>query len=183
MSGGPGAGQREVRSSRRWQRTWCNSLAPQFAITAHVAQGQTIKEGVMTDLCIGPMGNPFTVYVAITRVQGRGKLLIFRPFDAAPFQKGIGLGRDLLLRHLRGDAINWQALLAKYCEERVCSTCAERKQSTAFTPGQWKCSDTDRVCRECTKHYADAGTPVAMQRVQAVACRGQFSRKASPTAM
>ena len=159
MSGGPGAGQREVRSSRRWQRTWCNSLAPQFAITAHVAQGQTIKEGVMTDLCIGPMGNPFTVYVAITRVQGRGKLLIFRPFDAAPFQKGIGLGRDLLLRHLRGDAINWQALLAKYCEERVCSTCAERKQSTAFTPGQWKRSDTDRVCRECTKHYADAGTP------------------------
>ena len=47
-------------------------LAPQFAITAHVAQGQTTKEGVMTDLCIGPMGNPFTVYVAITRVQGRG---------------------------------------------------------------------------------------------------------------
>ena len=105
------------------------------------------------------MGNPFTVYVAITRVQGREKLLIFRPFDAAPFQKGIGLGRDLLLRHLRGDAINWQALLAKYCEERVCSTCAERKQSTAFTPGQWKRSDTDRVCRECTRHYADAGTP------------------------
>ena len=134
-------------------------LAPQFAITAHVAQGQTIKEGVMTDLCIGPMGNPFTVYVAITCVQGRGKLLIFRPFDAAPFQKGIGLGRDLLLRHLRGDAINWQALLAKYCEERVCSTCAERKQSTAFTPGQWKRSDTDWVCRECTKHSADAGTP------------------------
>ena len=135
-------------------------LAPQFAITAHVAQGQTIKEGVMTDLCIGPMGNPFTVYVAITRVQGRGKLLIFRPFDAAPFQKGIGLGRDLLLRHLRGDAINWQALLAKYCEERVCSTCADTtKQSTAFTSGQWKRSDTDRVCRECTKHYADAGTP------------------------
>ena len=23
MSGGPGAGKREVRSSRRWQRTWC----------------------------------------------------------------------------------------------------------------------------------------------------------------
>ena len=134
-------------------------LAPRFAITAHVAQGQTIKEGVLTDLCIGPMGNPFTAYVAITRVQGRGKLLIFRPFDAAPFQKGIGLGRDLLLQHLRGYAINWQALLAKYCEERVCSTCAERKQSTAFTLGQWKRSDTDRVCRECTKHYADAGTP------------------------
>jgi len=76
-------------------------------------------------LCIGPTGNPFTVYVAITRAQGREKLLIFRPFDAAPFQKGIGLGRDLLLRHLRGDAINWQALLAKYFEERACSVCTE----------------------------------------------------------
>ena len=130
-----------------------------MVILIHVAQGQTIKEGVITDLCIGPMGNPFTVYVAITRVQGRGKLLIFRPFDAAPFQKGIGLGRDLLLQHLRGAASNWQALLAKYCEERVCLTCAERKQSTASIPGQWKRSDSDRVCRECTKHYADAGTP------------------------
>ena len=134
-------------------------LAPQFAITAHVAQGQTIKEGVMTDLCIGPTGNPFTVYVAITRVTGREKLLIFRPFDAAPFQKGIGLGRDLLLRHLRGDFINWQSLLAKYCEERRCATCTERKPAAAFTTGQWKREDKDRVCRECTKHYADAGTP------------------------
>ena len=106
-----------------------------------------------------PNGQPIHGLRCNHCVQGRGKLLIFRPFDAAPFQKGIGLGRDLLLRHLRGDAINWQALLAKYCEERVCSTCAERKQSTAFTPGQWKRSDTDRVCRECTKHYADAGTP------------------------
>ena len=60
---------------------------------------------------------------------------------------------------IAGAPCNWQALLAKYCEERVCSTCAERNQSTAFIPGQWKRSDTDRVCRECTKHYADTGTP------------------------
>ena len=136
---------------------WTSST--QFAITAHVAQGQTMKGGVLTDLCIGPTRNPFTVYVAITRVQGCEKLLIFRPFDAAPFQKGIGLGRDLLLRHLRGDVINWQALLAKYFEERACSGCTERKPATAFTAGQWKRDDKDRVCRECTKHYADVGTP------------------------
>ena len=110
-------------------------------------------------MCIGPTGNPFTVYVAITRIQGREKLLVFRPFDAAPFQKGIGLGRDLLLRHLRGDAINWQALLAKYFEERACSVCTERKPATAFTAGQWKRDDKEHVCRECTKHYADVGTP------------------------
>ena len=134
-------------------------LAPGFAITAHVAQGQTILEGVLTDLCLGPGANPFTAYVAFTRIIGREWLLILRPFPAAPFQKGIGLGRDLLLRHLRGDPIHWKALLEKFCEERSCSTCNERKQSCAFTAGQWKRDDKDRVCRECTQHYADAGTP------------------------
>ena len=134
-------------------------LAPAFAITAHVAQGQTIPEGVLTDLCVGLGGNPFTAYVAFTRVQGRAQLFIYRAFDAAPFQKGIGLGRDLLLRQLRGERIDWKALLAKYCEERTCGACAERKPANAFTAGQWKRSDADRMCRECAKSYADAGTP------------------------
>ena len=134
-------------------------LAPAFAITAHVAQGQTIPEGVLTDLCVGLGGNPFTAYVAFTRVQGRAQLFIYRAFDAAPLQKGIGLGRDLLLRQLRGERIDWKALLAKYCEERTCGACAERKPANAFTAGQWKRSDADRVCRECAKRYADAGTP------------------------
>ena len=134
-------------------------LVPGFAITAHVGQGQTIREGVITDLCLGPGSNPFTAYVAFTRVAGREFLLILRPFDAGPFQKGVGLGRELLLRQLRGDPIDWKALLAKYCEERPCSVCGERRQKTAFTAGQWTRGDKDRVCRECTKHYADVGTP------------------------
>ena len=110
-------------------------------------------------MCLGPGSNCFTAYVAFTRVAGREYLLILRPFDAAPFQKGIGLGRELLLRHLRGECIDWKALLAKYCEERSCSVCGERRQNCAFTAGQWKRDDTARVCRECTKHYADIGTP------------------------
>ena len=134
-------------------------LVPGFAITAHVGQGQTLREGVIADLCLGPGSNCFTAYVAFTRVAGREYLLILRPFDAAPFQKGIGLGRGLLLRHLRGEYIDWKALLAKYCEERPCSVCGERRQNCAFTAGQWKRDETDRVCRECTKHYADVGTP------------------------
>ena len=134
-------------------------LVPGFAITAHVGQGQTLREGVIADLCLGPGSNCFTAYVAFTRVAGREYLLILRPFDAAPFQKGIGLGRELLLRHLRGECIDWKALLAKYCEERSCSVCGERRQNCAFTAGQWKRDDTARVCRECTKHYADIGTP------------------------
>ena len=149
--------QRRSPQLRVWRTQF--PLAPAFAITAHVAQGQTIPEGVLTDLCVGFGGNPFTAYVAFTRVRGRDHLFIYRAFDAAPFQQGIGLGRDLLLRQLRGDRIDWQALLAKYCEARACSVCSERKQSNAFTAGQWKRSETDRVCRECVKSYADAGAP------------------------
>ena len=149
--------QRKHPQLRVWRTQF--PLAPAFAITAHVAQGQTIPEGVLTDLCVGLGGNPFTAYVAFTRVKGREMLFIYRPFDAAPFQKGIGLGRDLLLRQLRGDRIDWKALLAKYCEERACSTCAERKPNTGFKAGQWRRNDGDRVCRECVKSYAAAGTP------------------------
>ena len=117
--------QRRSPQLRVWRTQF--PLAPAFAITAHVAQGQTIPEGVLTDLCVGFGGNPFTAYVAFTRVRGRDHLFIYRAFDAAPFQRGIGLGRDLLLRQLRGDRIDWQALLAKYCEARACSVCSERK--------------------------------------------------------
>ena len=62
-------------------------LVPGFAITAHVAQGQTLREGVIADLCLGPGSNPFTAYVAFTRVAGRESPLILRPFDAAPSKK------------------------------------------------------------------------------------------------
>ena len=73
-------------------------LAPGFAVTAHIAQGQTLREGVIADFKIGDTGNPFTTYVAATRVTGRDKLLILRPFPAAPFQRGVGIGRAVLLQ-------------------------------------------------------------------------------------
>eukprot|EP00438_Fugacium_kawagutii_P012955 Skav231714 [mRNA] locus=scaffold1306:362022:371836:+ [translate_table: standard] len=149
--------QRKQPKLRIWRKQF--PLAPGFAITAHVAQGQTIAEGVIADLRLGYGANPFTAFVAVTRVKGRNHLLIFRPFDAAPFQKGVGLGRELLVRHLRQEPIDWKALLAGLCEERPCATCAERKNSTAYTNGQWKRSDADRVCRECCKRHAAEGCP------------------------
>lgn len=35
-------------------------LAPGFAVTAHIAQGQTLREGVVADFNISDTGNPFT---------------------------------------------------------------------------------------------------------------------------
>ena len=115
-------------------------LAPAFASTAHSAQGQTIRQGVIADLCIGANGNPFTSYVALTRVQSRQRLLIYRPFAAAPFQRGIGIGRELL-------------------KEKACSECKERKGVKAYTNGQWKRTNEARVCKECTWRHTQEGCP------------------------
>ena len=134
-------------------------LAPAFASTAHAAQGQTLSQGVIADLQIGANGNPFTSYVAMTRVKDRQHLLIYRPFDAKPFQRGIGLGRDLLLRVWRQEDIDWDAIRKANIEEKPCSECFERKGTKAYTAGQWKRGDRDRVCKECVWHHTQAGCP------------------------
>ena len=151
-------------------------LAPSFAITAHVAQGQTLRDGVIADFNIGPAASVFTTYVAATRVTGRDKLLIMRPFPAEPFQKGNSVGRELLLRVWRGDRVDWEALRAKYLEERMCSECGENKGKAVFTVGQWKRGDAERVCRECAARHRDAGEPY-----QCNVCRFWFSQEAFAT--
>ena len=151
-------------------------LAPGFAITAHVAQGQTLRDGVIADFNISSVASVFTTYVAATRVTGRDKLLIMRPFPASPFQKGNSIGRELLLEVWRGDRVDWEALRAKYLEERLCGECGENKSKAAFTVGQWKRMDADRVCRECTARHRDAGEPY-----QCNVCRFWFSEEAFPT--
>ena len=101
-------------------------LAPGFATTAHAEQGQTYAEEVVTDMQIGEGGDPLTAYIAVTRVKDRHGLHIYRPFEAAPYQKGRSIGRALLLQAWRGESIDWATLRARYREEEVCS---ERHES------------------------------------------------------
>ena len=49
-------------------------------MTAHAAQGQTLTNEAIVDLCIGKGSNPLGSYVAMTRVKTRGKLFIDRVF-------------------------------------------------------------------------------------------------------
>ena len=123
-------------------------LAPGFATTAHAAQGQTYAEGVVMDM-----------HIALTRVKDRQGLFLYRPFDATPYQKGVKAGRALLLRVWRGEDIDWSKLRAKYREERVCVECREQKPIAAYTAGQWKRTDPDRVCKECVRGHAEANQP------------------------
>ena len=134
-------------------------LAPAFASTAHAAQGQTLCRGVIADLLIGPNGNPFTAYVALTRVLDRWGLLIFRPFDPRPFQKGVPLGREMLLRVWQQEHIDWESIRAKYLEERPCAECRERKNNKAYSAGQWKRPDDARVCKECVWQHVQNNCP------------------------
>ena len=63
-------------------------LTPAFAMTAHAAQGQTFSTGAIVDLKLGGSSSAMSSYVALTRVERRSDLIIYRPFSAAPFQKG-----------------------------------------------------------------------------------------------
>ena len=134
-------------------------LAPGFAATAHAAQGQTCKEGVVMDMHIGDAGDPLTAYIALTRVQDRYGLFVYRPFPAAPFQKGAKVGRELLLRFWGGEKMDWRALRAKYRDERQCKECNEAKPASAFTAGRWKRADAARVCKECIRRHVEAQQP------------------------
>ena len=63
-------------------------LTPAFAMTAHAAQGQTFKNGVIVDLNIGGSRSTMARYVALTRVEKRCDLLIYGPFPLDLVNKG-----------------------------------------------------------------------------------------------
>ena len=146
-----------------------------FATTAHAAQGQTYKEGVVMDMHIGEAGDPLTAYIALTRVPDRHRLFVYRPFDASPFQKGAKVGRDVLLRWWSGEKLDWAALRAKYRDERERAECHERKPTAAFTAGRWKRTDAARVCKECIKRHVERNAPW-----QSMACNAWKEEKAFP---
>ena len=147
-------------------------LAPDFAGTAHALQGSTTEHGAIIDV----EGNvdPLGVYVGMTRSRSREKVLIYRPFPLAPFQTGIPLGRQLLLDVWNQTPINWNALKAKYLEEKLCVECNEMKRKDAFTKAQWR-QDAHRVCKECAAQKRAEGAPYRCTRCGLWRPRDNFS--------
>ena len=103
-------------------------FAPAFAMTAHASQGQTLDAAIV-DLCIGKESSPRTGYVALSRVRRREDILIFRPFQRTTFTRQRALGPELLLRHLRGDLVDWTEL-----EEIVVAARRKRRRVTEPDP-------------------------------------------------
>ena len=78
----------------------------------HVLRATLLQTGVRTQILRSLFRNStlpsssvdiLASYTAITRVRTRKDLLIFRPFDLAPLQRGPPRGPDVLLRILRGE--------------------------------------------------------------------------------
>jgi len=134
-------------------------LAPAFAITAHAAQGQTLKAAIV-DLQIGRGTSPIASYVALTRVAKREDLLIFRPFARDLFTQGPPEGPELLLKTLRGEYVDWAAIQKKHTPSRRCSGCACIRWKDDFALSQWNRKDEKHFCQECVAKKAASGTPM-----------------------
>ena len=116
-------------------------LVPAFAITAHASQGQTLAQGVIVVLQLGRGVSIIASYVAITRVQSKEQLLIYRAFDREPFTRGAPEGPTLLLQKLRGEHIDWKAIEEKHIPQGKCKHCHKLRYKDAFRPSQWKKED------------------------------------------
>ena len=129
-------------------------------MTAHAAQGQTFKNGVVVDLNIGGSSSTMSSYVALTRVEKREDLLIYRPFPLELFNRGQKSGMDLLLRVWRGEDINWRAIEEEFMPSKLCPQCGYMKKLQAYTGTEWKRVDSNnnRIgnCMMClAAHKAD----------------------------
>ena len=83
---------------------------------------------VVVDLQIPREANVLTCYVGLSRVRQRGDILIYRPFDVSVFRKGPPSGPTVLLQHLRGEDIDWEAVKNRYYPElrRCRGECGEK---------------------------------------------------------
>ena len=126
-------------------------LIPAYAMTAHASEGKTLP-AVLLDLQVDKRVDPTIGTVATTRVRSREDVLILRPFPKWLFQRGLTKqGPDLLLRKLRGEAIDWAAMREA---TRPCATCKECQQvlpMDAYAFEQWELVRANKtgMCRRC----------------------------------
>ena len=67
--------------------------------------------------------------------------MIFRPFERERFTQGQPKGPELLLKHLRGEDIDWKAIEEEYMPRDKCVNCGGVKYKHAFPLQQWTRKD------------------------------------------
>ncbi|HIF22532.1 MAG TPA: hypothetical protein EYQ27_11655, partial [Gemmatimonadetes bacterium] len=149
-------------------------LAPWFAMTAHAAQGRTLLAAII-DLQIGRGVNPIASYVAMTRVKHRTDILIYRPFDREVFARGPPEGPSLLLKHLRGEPIDWAPIEKRLTPKRKChGPCLMLRFKDEFGKREWL-NRIDPHCSACMAKLQNAGTPVRCSRCRSWCATADFA--------
>ena len=105
-----------------------------------------------------PGTNPMSSYVAFTRVKKKEDLLIFRPFDRDLFNRGDLEGPLLLLKLLRGEPIDWDAIEAKHMPSHMCIGCDVKHFKADFSEKQWRRQQGTRYCKTCEQNLSENGT-------------------------
>ncbi len=90
-----------------------NCMLPDLARS----QGQTLRAAII-DLQIGRGVSAIASYVAMMRLRMISDLLIYRMFDREVFTQDEPEGLALLLRKLRGESVDWDAIEQKYTPQR-----------------------------------------------------------------
>ena len=134
-------------------------LAPAFAVTAHTAQGQT-KDSAIVDLQISKGTSPIASYVAMTRVEKKENVLIYRPFERNLFTGGPVEGPATLLKVWRGENVDWKALEDKHIPKRECTGCKAVTNKEDYAASQWNRRDGYHYCQTCVKGKVQRGTPL-----------------------
>ena len=81
------------------------------------------------------------------------------PFELCLFNNGGPEGPELLLKTLRGEEIDWDAMTAKYAPSAFCQFCGFTCLKQDFTLGQLSRKDCLRCCKQCVGEKEVAGTP------------------------
>ena len=131
-------------------------LMPAFAITAHTSQGKTLP-AVILDLNVDKRMDSRFGTVACSRVRSREDVLILRPFPLWLFQKGAAEGPQLLLRHLRGEEIDWATYRDSIMPASSCKKCQQVRPMDAFAFKEWDRirSNLSGTCLRCV--HSDGG--------------------------
>ena len=128
-------------------------------MTAHAAQGQTFSNGAIVDLRLGGSSSAMASYVAITRVERREDLLIYRPFPISLFQNGQKPGLNLLMRVWRGEDIDWGQIEKEHMPKKYCPACAIRKPRQEYFSYEWKKTEERGNCMKCIAWRIKMGAP------------------------
>ena len=80
---------------------------------------------------------------------GQDDLLICCDFPREPFTKGPPKGPELLLKTLRGEHVDWEAVEERHTLSKRCARCGRMAFRHEFGPSQWSRTDGPRLCLEC----------------------------------